>query len=298
MFKEYNEYFETLQIDKSKHTVRAYTHILGRFIEYFKIENIDDIKKLTDKDIQSYLNFLTTKITAKNLDTAKSSANSHYRSIKAFMNWLVSHGYMETAPILQVRRYKEAKKIAVIFTKEERDAIILATKKRPNLQMMMAVLFYTGLRREEAVNVKVSDINNGVLTVHGKGNKERELSLTTFVMEMINKDLARRKVPCEYLFVSLRGNHQITPEALLARVKIACQMAGISEEKISKIGAHSIRRSFACFLLLDGWSTFAISKALGHSSILTTEKYVEPAKSLASTRAMLGQASPSWYEEK
>lgn len=298
MFKEYDEYFETLKVDKSVHTVRAYTHILKCFVEYFKVESLDDIRRITDGDIQSYLNFLASKTTAKNKDTAKSSANSHYRIIKAFLNWLVKHKYLDTAPLAQVRRYKEAKKIATIFTKEERDAIILATKKRPNLQMMMAVLFYTGLRREEATNVKLLDINNGILKIHGKGNKERELPLTPFILDMINNYLANRKAQSEYLFISMRGYHQITPGSLLARVKTACKMAGIDEDKIKKIGAHSIRRSFACNLLLDGWSTFAIQKALGHESILTTEKYIEPAKSLAATKALLNQESPSWYKEK
>jgi integrase len=93
----------------------------------------------------------------------------------------------------------------------------------------------------------------------------------------------------------MRGSHQIKPGTVLERVKVACEMAGIEQEKIYHIGAHSVRRSFACFLLLDGWSTFAIQKALGHENSTTTDRYVEPAKSLAATKAMMGQLPPQWY---
>jgi integrase/recombinase XerD len=297
MFKEYEEYFSTLKVDKSPHTVRSYTTILNRFVEYFNVKSIEDIQKVSESDIQNYLNYLASQSTAKNSDTGKATANAHYRVIKAFLNWLNRMGYIDNVATAQVRRYKEAKKVGIIFNKEERDAIILATQKRPNLQMMMAVLFYTGLRREEATNVKLEDIKNGYLLVHGKGNKERELALTPFVLDMINREVSKRKFKSDYLFISMRGGHQITTSSLLARVKVACRMGGIPEEKIKKIGAHSIRRSFACNLLLDGWSTFAIQKALGHENSMTTDRYVEPAKSLASAKALLNQDAPSWYQE-
>jgi integrase/recombinase XerC len=297
MFEQYDEYFATLKIDKSDHTVQSYRGNLNTFINYFNIQLVDDINKLTKSDMQSYLNVLATKPTAKNSDTAKSSANANYRVVKAFINWLYTNKHITNLSMIETYRFKEAKKIATIFTKEERDRIILATKKNSGLQMMMAVLFYTGLRREEASNVLISDIQNGILKVHGKGNKERELSLTPFVMDIINKNLAKRKFESNYLFISMRGGHRLHPAAIQERVKTACKMAGIDEEKIKHIGSHSVRRSFACFLLLDGWSTFAISKALGHSSILVTERYVEPAKSLAATKAMMGQLPPEWYTE-
>jgi len=297
MIKEMQEYFDTLKIDKSPHTFRNYQTALNEFVEYFKIQSADDIKKISESDIQIYLNYLATKPTAKNSDTAKSSANARYRAIKAYLNWMIRRGYLESSPVEKLHRYKEAKKIATIFTKEERDQIILMTKKRPNLQMMMAVMFYTGLRREEAVNVKIEDIQNGILKVHGKGNKERELALTPFVVDMINKSIAKRKFKSEYLFISLRGGHQISATSLQARVKVACRMAGIDKDRIERLNPHSIRRSFACFLLMDGWSTFAIQSALGHQSPSTTSIYVEPAKSLVASKAMLNQAPPEWWKE-
>lgn len=302
MFKEYDEYFETLKINNSPETIRNYKTALNTFLTHFNINSVKDIENLKQSDMQGFLNFLVERRNAKDLDElnkAKASANARYRVVKAFINWLSANErqYLTNVNMIEVHRFKEGKKVATIFTREERDRIILETKKRPGLQMMMAVLFYTGLRREEAVNVKISDIQNGILKVHGKGNAERELALTPFVLDTINKNLANRKFKSEYLFISMRGGHQITPSALQQRVKTACKMANIKEEKIKLIKPHTIRRSFACFLLLDGWSTFAIQRALGHSSPNVTERYVSPAKDEAAKKAMSQQKPPEWYKE-
>ena len=300
MFKEYLEYFETLKIDKSKETYRSYNHILKCFVNNFNINNINDIKKLQDSDIQNYINILVTKKENNNLEKinkSKATANAHLRVIKAFLNWMVSKKYIENSPAESVYKFKEGKFIPSIFTKEERDNTILNTKNKIELQMMMAVLFYTGLRREEAVNVKISDIVNGVLLVHGKGNKERDLALTPFIQELINKCLSQRKYKTEYLFASARGGHQITTTALYKRVKVACKLANIDSNKIDRLSPHSVRRSLACFLLIDGASSFVIKNVLGHSDIKTTERYVKPALSLGSNKVLMSQMPPSWFEE-
>jgi integrase len=299
MFKEYDEYFENLKIDKSVETVRNYKVSLENFIEYFGIQSVEDIEELDETNIQSYLNFLVTKVESTDqdkLNKAKATANNRYRSIKAFINWLKERDYIDNIDMIRVHRFKESRKTAVFLNAEERDKIILATKNRPGLQMMMAVMFYTGLRRSEAINIKVSDIYNNILFVRfGKGNKERKIALTPFVMDLINKHLSTRKFDSEYLFISMRGGHKITTGALQLRVKTACKMAGYSDDKIKEIGAHTLRRSFACNLLLSGESSFVIKELLGHQSILTTERYIEPAKKQAAETAALRQTAPSWY---
>lgn len=300
MFKEYETYFETLKIDKSKETYRSYKHILDTFIDALSIKKIDDVKNLKACDIQSYINLLVTKkeiSTLEEINKAKATANAHLRVIKAFMNWMVSNRYIEESPAISVIRFKEAQTIATIFTKEERDDAILNSKNKLELQMTIALLFYTGIRREEAVNIKISDITDGVLLVHGKGNKERELPLNPFVQELISKCLLHRKHKSEYLLVSARGGHKISTTSLYKRVKTACQLAGIDSEKIEKLSPHSVRRSLACFLLMDGASSSVIQNVMGHSNYKTTERYIRPALALAARKTLLEQEAPSWWNK-
>jgi len=303
MFDKLEEYFATLKVDKSVHTVRSYLNILNRFVEYFHIESIDDINKIGAKEIQDYLNLLATQhinsdTTKEKIDSAKSTANGHARVIKVFLNWLEAKKYIIATPFTKdIKKFKEAKTDKEFYNEEERDQIILACKKKLWLQVTMALLFYTGLRREEAVNLKISDFYGDHILATRKNNKQQKLYFPPFVGKLIDKYLSKRKDSCEYLLVSIRGQHQISDVSLGLRVKEACRLAGIEDERIKKTGAHTIRRSFACILLLNGSSSFTIQQALGHSSPLVTERYVKPAMDLIAGKAMTKQNSPSWYDD-
>jgi integrase len=109
--------------------------------------------------------------------------------------------------------------------------------------------------------------------------------------------LAKRKDKSEYLLVGIRTHDGISDVSLYNRVKEAVRLAGYSEEVISQVGAHTLRRSFACILFLDGASTLAIQGCLNHSSPEITEKYVAPAKAIMTGKVMSEQASPSWYSD-
>lgn len=304
MFDKLEEYFTTLKVDKSPHTVRSYTGILGKFVEHFHIESVDDIMKIDSKGIQDYLNLLATQnisadTTKEKADSAKASANGHARVIKVFLNWLEAKKYIPTNPFTKdIKKFKEAKTDKEFYNEEERDKIILACKKKLWLQVTMALLFYTGLRREEAINLKISDFHGDYILANRKGNKQQKLYFPPFVGKLIEKYLAKRKDSCEYLLVSIRGQHQISDVSLGNRVKEACRLAGIDAERIDKTGAHTIRRSFACILFLNGASSFAIQEGLGHSNISVTERYIQPAKALMAGKKMAMQSAPSWYKEE
>jgi len=294
--KEYEQYFDTLKIDKSPKTVSSYEWILGAFVKYFNIETVEDVDKITSNDIQEYLNILAQNPNAKNKNTAKSSANAHGRVIKVWLNWLVSKKYLKENPYTKdVKKFKEAKTEKVFFNKEERDKIIYACRNKLWLQVTIALLFYTGLRREEAVNIKRSDFYGDYILAHRKGNKEQKLYFPPFVGNLIQKYLNKRKDDSEYLFIGIRTYDKISEVSLNNRVKEACRLADIEEEVIAKIGAHTIRRSFACILFLDGASTLAIQNCLGHSSSAITERYVAPAKAIMTGKVMSSQVEPSWY---
>jgi len=298
MLKEYEVYLETLKIDKSKETYRSYKHILENFFNSMKIESIEDIKNMKSEDIQNYINHMIIKKEGEDqnsINKAKATANAHLRVIKAYMNWLVSKNYIPESPANKVARFKEAQTIATVFTKEERDKAILNTKNKAELQLTIAILFYTGIRREEAVNIKLSDIKDGVLLVHGKGNKERQIPLNPFLQELIKKCLLQRKHKSEYLLASARGGHKISTTSLYKRVKTACEIAGIDQDKIEKLSPHSVRRSLACFLLMDGASSSVIQNVLGHANYKTTERYIRPAIALAARKTLLEQEPPSWW---
>jgi site-specific recombinase XerD len=188
--KEYDQYFATLEIDKSHKTVSNYKWVLDNFIKHFNAVSVEDFSKITSNDIQEYLNILAQNPKAKNKDAAKASANANGRVIKVFMNWLVSKKYLSESPYTKdIKKFKEAVTVKVFFNKEERDNIILACKDKLWLQVTMALLFYTGLRRNEIINIKKSDFYGDHILAHRKGNKEQKLYFPKFVGGLIQKYL-------------------------------------------------------------------------------------------------------------
>jgi integrase/recombinase XerD len=287
----YNEFMTIVQGDRTTSTYNSYRWNLDNFINKFNLVTLEDLKKLTTKDIREYLEELKTS------GLQSSSVNTRLRTLKTFFAWLMNEEYIKSNPMTKIKTYIETKKIATILTAEERENIISMCRKNIKLKLMVSMMLYAGLRREEIVNIKLGDITGCHLLVHGKGRKERLLALHPYVCDLLNQYLAKRATDFEYLFCSRKAGfgtqggewHKITPQAVYDAIKKACRLAGIDEVRVAP---HTLRRTFSCDLARGGASSFQIQKALGHSSIITTERYLSAAGAEIADSALLNQPSP------
>jgi integrase/recombinase XerD len=300
---EYNEFMAIVKNDRTVSTYNSYQWNLGNFIDNFNLATLEDLEKLTAKNIREYLDGL------KNNGFESSSVNTRLRTLKTFFAWLLENEYIGSNPMTKIKKYIETKKIATILSADEREAIIVSCGKNLKLKLMVSLMLYTGLRREEVVNIRLEDINNCHLLIHGKGRKERVVAIHTYVCDLLNKYIAKRATDFEYLFCSRKAGfgsqggewHKLTPQAIYNAVKKACRLAGIDEEKVAP---HTLRRTFSCDLARGGASSFQIQKALGHSSIITTERYLSAAGAEIADEALLNQPSPKgeskqeWFGNK
>jgi site-specific recombinase XerD len=274
MFTELEKYLEQVKSDKTATTLRGYSTSLIRFCDSLKIESAKQIQKLSSSNIQDYLYGL------KNAGLSASSVNSHARNIMVFFKWLNENGYKNE---LHIKKMKESKTIKPVPSEEEIKNILGATSGQRKL--LIAMMCFTGLRREEAANIKISDIQNCHLTINGKGRKQRRLLLHDDICKLLNKWLAKRDVEFEYLFYSRRtfaGNgdgtpHKLTGDTINRIVKAGMLKGGLSPERIATLGAHSLRRFFAVYLLKNNASLSQIQVLLGHESALTTALYLRSA---------------------
>ena len=157
-------------------------------------------------------------------------------------------------------------------------------------KLMLVLMFQTGLRRAEVVGIKVNDIAEDKLVVHGKGNKERTLYLSKDVCYLLKKYLVERKVDSEYLFYGIDGG-QLSAECVGLRVKGAAQRAMIDPERLSHITAHVTRKTCATQLLDDGNSLDVVQDILGHASITTTRNIYAKTNARNIRKALLSQKS-------
>ena len=305
MFKELEEYYKVIS-SLSEHTIKSYEASISSFFDYLKIETFEDLKNVSTENVSDWMLHLSNNPNAKNKDTAKSSANARFRVIKAFYNWLIEMGYIDSSPCEAVRRFREAKNVKIYLTDEEWSSMLLNCKNLKQ-KLMLAMVLYTGLRRQELVNIKLSDISENRLTVHGKGRKERILILNEYVVDLIDEYLKSRDDDCDYLFVTRRSGfgdyksgeaHGISEESFRQSVKKAAVEAGIDKRRIKKIAPHTLRRTFAVNLAKNyGASSFQIQKALGHESVKTTEIYLSAAGSEIADDVMLKQKPPTMIQE-
>jgi len=283
--------------EMSEHTLRSYQTILGRFTNFFNLQSPDDLNALTSDNIRSYQEDL--------LDggMSESSANSHLRVIKVYINWMLDNDKIVRNPLKGVKRLKEGEKdTAVYFTIEERDAMLNNTSNL-NKRLMLALLFFQGLRREEISEVMISDFNSdeGSLVIHGKGNKQvKQENINPYVVNLFKEYLDKRESDSPYLFSSRKmgfgqekiGWHKITGQSVLNTVRSAARRAGIPESKIKNVGAHTTRRSCACHLALLGFSDLFIQGHMRHASVVTTQQYTKPARQTMAAKASMALPAP------
>ena len=276
MIAEIEKYLTQIASDKSVHTLRSYKSTLERFCEVCNITSISHISEMTSGDVQDYL------YTLKDEGLKATSVNSHARNLTAFFNWMRDNGI----PVdIHTKKFTEEKHIADVPTFDEvKNMIATSTGKSKLLITLMA---FTGARREEVTNIKVSDIKQGFLAIRqGKGRKDRLIPLHEDLRKMLDSYIAKRDAPdFEYLLYSRRtiggvggGEiHKLNAEAIRYSVKAAMLKAGIPEERVACMSAHSMRRFFACFLLKNNVPLGKIQLLLGHSDVKTTMIYLRSA---------------------
>jgi integrase/recombinase XerD len=179
-------------------------------------------------------------------------------------------------------------KLPVVLSPEEVTRLIEGASNLKHRTMLM-VLYATGLRRAELARLKVSDIDSKCMVIHiheGKGQRDRDLPMTPKLLEALRGywRWSRSKV---YLFPSPWSPSDreapITPKAIYHACKKAAARAGLTK----RIGAHTLRHSFATQLLDSGADLRTIQYLLGHSSLKHTEVYTH-----LSQRHMRAAANP------
>ncbi len=140
---------------------------------------------------------------------------------------------------------------------------------------MLELMYGTGLRVSEIINLTVTDIDltNCLIRIMGKGNKEREVPLGEYSIYYLNQYLSKRKellknVPCDKLFINNHGKG-MTRQGFFKNLKNILKEKGLNPE----ISPHTLRHSFATHLINRGADLRSIQEMLGHADISTTKIY-------------------------
>jgi len=247
----------------SESTIITYTDALKSFLIFYRKKTIAEI---TNEDVVVYNNEYILK---NNLSS--SYQNQIVNAIKLFFKTTQD----TRIEIDKIHRPNNAKKLPNVLSKEEVFRIIDATNNLKH-KTLLALIYSSGLRISEALNIKATDIDSERMLIHiknAKGKKDRYTLLSTKVLELLREYYSLYK-PKTFLFEGLYGGQYSSRSAQTVLQECASKV-GITK----RISLHTLRHSFATHLLESGTDLRYIQDLLGHSSPKTTMIYTHVSSS-------------------
>jgi len=273
--KQFASYLK-LERSLSVNSIEAYTHdveLLQQFVQLHKLEVSP--QNITSKHLQTFMHYI---------NELGMSAHSQARilsGIKGFYKYLLFEDLIKTDPTALIDGPKLGRKLpdTLDFHEIEKilEAIDLSKPEGGRNRAMLEVLYSSGLRVSELVNLKIPNIHFdiGFLRAIGKGNKERLVPIGREALKYLKIYLEeiRVQVPVQkgfesFAFLNRRGKN-LTRVMVFTIIKNLAASIGLKKT----ISPHTFRHSFATHLLEGGADLRAVQEMLGHESITTTEIY-------------------------
>lgn len=268
----YQTYLITVKHINSDTSATSYIEDLYKYLEYMEKRHIDSAINITKDDISSYLEYLDDN------KYKKASKVRKVVSIKLFHKYLSEKYHIQNVS-LRIAQPKFQRNLPNFLTIEEVDSLLDIKLNTPfdyRNKAMLELMYSSGLRVSELVNLKLSNINldEGYVRCFGKGKKERIVPIGEIAKEYLAKYLYEYRNSMlkgyytDNLFLNNHGKNMTRQGFFIIIKKIA------KEKEINKnITPHTLRHSFATHLLNNGADLRTIQEMLGHSSISTTQIY-------------------------
>jgi integrase/recombinase XerD len=206
-------------------------------------------------------------------------------SFRRFYRYLLREGVVSEDPTVNIAMPKIGRSLPQSLTEQDVDALLASPKVAEPLghrdRTMLEVLYATGVRVSELINLKLGQINlnQGVLRIVGKGDRERLIPLGDEAQDWIREFIEgpRGEIllerQTEFLFPTRRGD-RMTRQAFWHIIKRYARKAGI----VKKLSPHTVRHAFATHLLNNGADLRVVQLLLGHSDVSTTQIYTHVAR--------------------
>ncbi len=293
---EIDQFLNYLRYEKrtSLHTAEAYSTDLLQFFNYVnqdlaENESEQNLSELEYSDIRGWLILMIDQ------DLSPRSVNRKMACLSTFYSFLERNGVIQQNPTEKLQSLKTSKSLPS-FVQEEEMGIILDQTEFPNDfkgkrdQLVLEILYGTGMRVSELVGLKLSDIDfyRGTVSISGKGNKPRIVPLGNGLLKLIREFTQLFGVQnSNYLIQTREIEGKKAYRMLIYRIVNKYLSISNSTEKKSP---HILRHSYATHLLENGADLNAIKELLGHSSLATTQVYTH--NSLSRLKEVFDKAHP------
>ncbi len=253
----------------SNHTSISYREDLEEFYSFIN----KDLSKVTKDDIKKYLSLLLSK------NDKNSTVSRHISTLKSFYKYLKLKKIIGVNPCASIKYPKKEKALPKFIPYNELIEILKASTNRNfaiRNNLIIELMYSTGVRVSELVNIKISDIdfNARRIRIMGKGSYERFVYFGEYTLDALNtyinslrKEMLKEK-KCDYLILNKYGG-KITTRGIADIIDEIIKDASLD----IKVSPHVLRHTFATHLLDNGCDLRSVQELLGHKSINSTEVY-------------------------
>jgi integrase/recombinase XerC len=270
-----SNFYDYLSKEKnySPNTVIAYKKDVETFQEFCRVKfELNNLLKVTYPIIREWIINLSEK------ELSPLSINRKISSLSKYYDFLIKINDLKSSPLKNHKRLKVQKKLIIPFSEDEVLKVVDVFSKnfegKRNL-LIVDMLYSTGVRRDELINIKLNDVllDENLVKVLGKRNKERLVPLVLNLKSRINDYLKFRneiKSSSSNFFITTKGK-KIGPSLVYRVVKN--YFSKVSTKV--KTSPHVLRHSFATHMLNNGADINSIKEIMGHSSLASTQIYTK-----------------------
>jgi integrase/recombinase XerD len=277
----FNSYLTYLRIEKGLaiNTIKAYQRDVSHFISFLESGKQKQLVRVTRDELINYIASLYQTLSPRSIQRRIVTLRSLYR-------FLMLDGYTSHDPTETLESPKAWQKLPLYLTTEEVESLLdqpdLSQPQGQRDRAMLELMYATGLRVTELIQLKVSDLDfdGGYLRTVGKGDKERIVPIGDEAKIHIKNYLdssyrvfKKKKPNTPFLFLTRRGGAMSRQNFWMLVEKY-----GRSIGLAGKLSPHVLRHSFATHLLENGADLRVVQAMLGHSDISTTQIYTHVAR--------------------
>ena len=278
LIRDFGHYLK-LERSLSDNSVEAYLSDVEKLRQFitFRDKGIQAVD-VSSKDLRDFLEYITE------LGLSSHSQARILSGLKSFYKYLMFEGTIETDPTILIEGPKLGRKLPDTLSFHEiedlLEAIDLSTPEGARNRAMLEVLYSSGLRVSELVDLQINNIyrDSGFLRVTGKGNKERLVPIGGDALKYLDiymkqvRGKAPHKSPAKgyesFVFLN-RNGRKLSRVMVFTIIRNLARAIGLKKT----ISPHTFRHSFATHLIEGGADLRAVQEMLGHESITTTEVY-------------------------
>lgn len=264
------DFLAHLQVERrmSAHTLDAYRRDLQALAQWAEAQGVGDVAELQADQLRAFIAAEHRRgLSPKSLQRRLSACRSFYQ-------WLLKHSRIAANPTAAIRAPKAPRKLPQVLDPDEVKVLVEVPTDVPlglRDRALLELFYSSGLRLSELCGLRWRDldIGNGLVTVLGKGNKQRSVPVGSHARAALTEWKEEQKPAGDAPVFPGRGGAPISPRAVQMRLRLLAQKQGL----FKRVHPHLLRHSFASHVLESSGDLRGVQELLGHADIATTQIY-------------------------